>query len=49
MADAAYFPAGITIIIDRYEPMLNPEDEQDVFWQHKPEHYIELVDKFFNR
>jgi hypothetical protein len=49
MADAANFPAANSIIIDHYEPLLNPEDEQDVFWQHKPEHYIELVDKFFKR
>ncbi|NPA38084.1 MAG: hypothetical protein GXO47_14675 [Chlorobi bacterium] len=49
MADAAYFPAGISIIIDRYEPLLNPDNEKDVFWQHKPEHYIELVDKFFDQ
>ena len=48
MADAAYFPAGISITLEHFEPMTNP-DESDVFWQHHPEHYIELVDRFFNK
>jgi len=47
MPDAAYFPAGVSVTLGHFEPMINPEDENDVFWQHNPEHYIELVDKFF--
>ena len=49
MSDAAYFPGGISMTLDHYEPMTNPKDERDVFWQHKPEHYIRLVDKFFEK
>ena len=48
MSDAAYFPAGISITLSHFEPMTNPKDEHDIFWQHKPEHYIRLVDEFFN-
>ena len=47
--DAAYFPAGISIMLDHIEPMTNPEDEKDIFWQHHPEHYIKLVDVFFKK
>ncbi len=47
MSDAAYFPAGISIMIGHIEPMTTPEDENDIFWQHAPEKYIQLVDRFF--
>ncbi len=49
MSDAAYFPAGVSLTLGHITPMLNPDDEHDVFWQHHPEHYIELVDKYFEK
>ncbi len=47
MTDAAYFPAGISIMLNHIEPITNPDDEKDIFWQHSPEQYIKLVDGFF--
>lgn len=47
MMDAAYFPAGTSIILSQYLPALNPEKENDVFWQHMPHQYIKLINDYF--
>lgn len=47
MLDAAYFPVGISIMLEKYQPIDNSGGKKDVFWQHHPHHYIELVDDYF--
>ena len=47
LLDAAYFPVGINIVLEKYIPNRNPENNSDVFWQHHPPHYIKLVNNYF--
>jgi len=47
LLDAAYFPVGVNIVLEQYQPIHNPKDKKDVFWQHHPPHYIQLVTAYF--
>ncbi len=47
MLDAAYFPVGVTIMLEQFKPSINPDDKSDAFWQHHSPHYIKLINDYF--
>lgn len=48
LLDASYFPVGISIMLKQFQPIVNPKDNKDIFWQHHPSNYIKLVDQYFS-
>jgi len=36
-------------MLEQFQPINNPKDRKDIFWQHHPPNYIKLVDQFFSK